>query len=291
MQYLWMAKLLATSAIRGSQQSESHGAIHIVDLDEERVYQPVDWNPSDIDWQGQDGARGLRGVAFHRERVFVVASDELFEYNPNFELVASYRNPFLKNCHAICVHKHHLFITSTAFDSILAFNLRRNNFDMALMMKTDGQNLAMGKFNPNSDDGPLPMNKLHINTIFCEEGGMYIAGLKTGGLLLYNGKRVGLSATLPTGAHDARPFRDGIVFNDTDNNHFRYATRTGKDDCAFKQNSGRGLCAVSDTVIAAGSSPATIALYDLEQKKMTKAVNISKDDRNTIHSLAVWPFS
>ncbi len=140
---------------------------------------------------------------------------------------------------------------------------------------------------------------------------MYISGLKTEGLLLYNGKRLGISATLPAGAHNARPFREGILFNDTQSNKLRYATRTGKDDCAFavplfpkadllktelddsriaRQGFGRGLCVISESLIAAGSSPATIALYDLEQKKMLKTVNISMDIRNTIHGLEVWPY-
>jgi hypothetical protein len=43
-------------------------------------------------------------------------------------------------------------------------------------------------------------------------------------------------------------------------------------------------------LIAAGSSPSTIALYDLEQKKMVKTVNISMDIRNSIHGLEVWPY-
>lgn len=306
-----MVKLVATSVVRGSCKGESHGGIYIVDLEKDRVYQPVDWNTMDIDWRGRGGDRGLRGIAFHKDRVFVVASDELFEYTPNFELVASHRNPYLKLCHEICVHEHHLFITSTAFDTILAFNLRKNSFDKGLMVITDGRNLTLGKYNPNSDEGPLPMNKLHINNIFCEKGGMYISGLKTEGLLLYNGKRLGISATLPAGTHNARPFREGILFNDTQSNKLRYATRTAKDDCAFgvplyseadllntemddsriaRQGFGRGLCAISDTLIAAGSSPATIALYDLEQKKMLKTVNISMDIRNTIHGLEVWPY-
>ena len=306
-----MVKLVATSVVRGSQQGESHGGIYIVDFEEEKIYQPVDWNTMDIDWQGRGWDRGLRGIAFHNDRVFVVASDELFEYNPNFELIASYRNPYLKHCHEICVHEHHLFITSTAFDTILAFNLRNNSFDKAFMVRTDGQSLSMARYNPNSDDGPLPMNKLHINNIYCEKGGMYISGLRTEGLLLYNGKRIGISTSLPTGTHNARPFREGILFNDTQSNKLRYATRAGADDCAFnvplysktdllntemgdsrlaRQGFGRGLCAISDTLIAAGSSPSTIALYDLEQKKRVKTVNISMDIRNAIHGLAVWPY-
>lgn len=306
-----MVKLVATSVVRGSSQGESHGGIYIVDLDEKRVYQPVDWNTMDIDWQGRGADRGLRGIAFHRDRVFVVASDELFEFDPDFELVASYRNPYLKHCHEICVHEHHLLITSTAFDSILAFNLRKNVFDMAMMLQTDGQNISLARYNPNGGDGPLPMNKFHINNVFCEKGGMYIAGLTTNGLLLYNGRRIGVSTTLPSGTHNARPFRDGIIFNDTESNALRYATRAGKDDCAFgvplyseadllntavddlriaRQGFGRGLCVISDNLIAAGSSPSTIALYDLDQKKMVMAVNISMDIRNAIHGLEVWPY-
>ena len=306
-----MVKLVATSVVRGSCRGESHGGIYIVDLEEERVYQPVDWNTMDIDWQGRGWDRGLRGIAFYNDRVFIAASDMLLECNANFELVASHRNHYLKLCHEICVHGQHVFITSTAFDSILGFNLKRNAFDIALMLKTDGANLSVGRYNPNSDKGPLPMNKLHINSVFCEQGGMYVSGLRTKGLLLYNGNRVGISTTLPAGTHNTRPFREGILFNDTQSDAVRYATRTGIDDCAFgvplypesdlrntdmddsriaRQGFGRGLCAISDTLIAAGSSPATIALYDLEQKEMVKAINISMDIRNTIHGLEVWPY-
>ena len=73
-----MVKLVATSVVRGSCKGESHGGIYIVDLEKDRVYQPVDWNTMDIDWQGRGWDRGLRGIAFHNDRVFVVASDELF---------------------------------------------------------------------------------------------------------------------------------------------------------------------------------------------------------------------
>lgn len=306
-----MVKLVATSVVRGSSQGESHGGIYIVDLDEERVYQPLDWNRMDIDWQGRGWDRGLRGIAFYRDRVFVAASDELFEFNPDFELIGSYRNPYLKHCHEISVHRQHVFITSTAYDSILAFNLKKNAFDMGMMVQTDGQNISLSRYNPNGDDGPLPMNKFHINNVYCETGGMYISGLKTNGLLLYNGKRIGMSTTLPQGTHNARPFREGILFNDTESNALRFATRNGEADCAFgvpwypeedllstdlddsriaRQGFARGLCPVSDTLIAGGSSPSTIALYDLEQKEMLMSVNISMDVRNSIHGLEVWPF-
>jgi len=306
-----MVKLVATSVIRGSSRGESHGCVYIVDLEQERVYQPIDWSAKDIDWRGHGRDRGLRGIACYRDRVFVVSSDELFEYNPNFELIRSYRNQYLKRCHELCVYEHHLFIASTAFDSILAFNLRKNAFDMALMLQTDGQNLSIARYDPNGDDGPLAMDKFHINNVYCEKGGMYIAGLRTNGLLLYNGKRIGMSATLPAGTHNAQPFRNGILFNDTENNVLRYSTRDGSDDFALglprfaeadllnadtddssiaRQGFGRGLCIVNDNLVAAGSSPATISLFDIDRKELATTVNISMDVRNTIHGLAVWPY-
>jgi hypothetical protein len=306
-----MTRVVVTCVVRGSRQGESHGGIYVVDLDNENVYQTVDWTKKDIDWRGHGGDRGLRGIAIHKNRVFVVASDELIEYTPNFELVASHRNQYLKHCHEICVHEHHLFITSTAFDSILAFNLESNTFDKAFMVKTDGNSLVMGQYNPNNNGGPLPMNKFHINNVFCDKGGMYISGLRTEGLLLYNGNRIGVSTTLPSGSHNARPFRDGIVFSDTQSNKLRYATRSGENSRVFsrplyanadllnadsdvspvaRQGFGRGLCAISDNLLAAGSSPATVSLYDLDQNKMQKTINFSMDIRNTVHAIEVWPF-
>ena len=45
---------------------------------------------------------------------------------------------------------------------------------------------------------------------------MYLAGLKTGGMLIFNGREVRMSVELPPGTHNARPFRDGVLFNDTE---------------------------------------------------------------------------
>jgi len=53
---------------------------------------------------------------------------------------------------------------------------------------------------------------------------------------------------------------------------------------------GRGLCVIDETLVAAGSSPSTIALHDLERARTRGAVTLSHDIRNAIHGLEVWPF-
>ena len=305
-----MVKVVATSVVRGSQQGESHGGVYLVDFDARKVEQKIDWDTMDIDWRGRGWDRGLRGVAIVGERVFIAASDELFEYDPDFNLIASYRNQYLKHAHEISVHEDHIFVTSTAFDSLLMFNLKANAFDRALFLRTDGVNLSFSPFDPNSENGPMPLNKMHINNVHCSAGGLYVSGLRTD-LIFFNGRRTGVAATLPNGSHNARPFKDGVLLNDTQANCVRFETRNAEDRCVFgvpvykqedligldlddtqiaRQGFGRGLCPISDTVIAGGSSPSTIALHDLESKKTLHAVTLSKDIRNAIHGLEVWPF-
>ena len=306
-----MTKLIATSVVRGANQGESHGGVYIVDFDAETVHQPIDWNTMNIDWQGRGWDRGLRGIAFDGERIFIAASDELFIYDPAFNVLSSHRNNYLKHAHEIFVYERHLFITSTGFDTILTFDLDKNEFSRAFFVQTDGRELGVKIFNPHKDHGPMMMNKLHINNVYCDQGGMYISGLNTGGLLFFNGKNIGISATLPQGTHNARPFGEGIIFNDTQGNTIRYATPGRENDRAFgvplynedelinsdlgdgklaRQGFARGLCAVSDNILAGGTSPSTITLYDLEANKVTKNVNLSMDIRNGIHGLEAWPY-
>jgi len=117
--------------------------------------------------------------------------------------------------------------------------------------------------------------------------------------------------TLPEGTHNARPFRDGVLYNDTKSDCLRYASRDGAEDRALKfpkydrslllntnlddsrtarQGFGRGLCLLSDHVVATGSSPSTISVHDLKENETVLKVNLSMDIRNAIHGLEIWPY-
>jgi hypothetical protein len=47
---------------------------------------------------------------------------------------------------------------------------------------------------------------------------------------------------------------------------------------------------VKDGLIAAGSSPSTIALHDFDSGETALSVSLSTDVRNAIHGLEVWPY-
>jgi hypothetical protein len=305
-------KLITSSVVRGSKQGESHGGVFLVDLENRELRQVLDWNTIDIDWQGRGWDRGLRGIVIHDQVVYIAASDELFAYTPEFKLIGSWRNPYLKHCHEIDVWEGNIFMTSTGYDSLLAFDPKKQKFHWALYVETENYRFKGTIYNPNGDEGPLLLNKLHLNNVCCRKGGMYITGLRTGGMLHFNGKKVRMAVELPVGTHNAQPFRDGVLFNDTQADLVRYAGRgEGEEDRSLRvpkyepgklthtdrdssrlarQGFARGLCPINHRVVAAGSSPSTVTLWDLKESKKLLSVNLTMDIRNAIHGLEVWPF-
>jgi len=147
--------------------------------------------------------------------------------------------------------------------------------------------------------------------VFADGHGIFISGMRTAGIIRIGDKNaVTKILELPAGTHNARPFRDGVLFNDTAASHVRYVCRDGTeqnfpiprydpaalthtelgDEKVARQGFGRGLCVIEEAIIAAGSSPSTVTLYDLETGSDITRVNFSMDIRNAVHGLEVWPF-
>lgn len=309
--------LIASSVVRGARQGDSHGGLYLLDFGKQDIRQVVDWNTGDIDWQGRGWDRGLRGIAFFGGEIYVAASDELFVYDPAFRLQRSFRSTYLRHCHEICVLNHHLYLTSTVNDSILAFDLERQRFFWAIHLARTADGYAGTAYDPNGIDGPggangpAPENRLHLNSVWADDTGLYASGLRAGGLLrIGSDNTVRLLAELPDGTHNARPFRDGVLFNDTASDLVRHDRRDGTavtfpvprypeeelthldlgDEQVARQGFGRGLCVVDGRFLAAGSSPSTVSIYDLETGSDVMRVNFSQDIRNAIHGLEVWPY-
>jgi hypothetical protein len=315
---LKLPTLIATSVVRGSQQGESHGGVYLVDFAQQQVKQVVDWNTGEIDWQGRGWDRGLRGIAFFAGEIYIAASDELFVYDQSFRIKRSFRSSYLKHCHEIHRLHHHLYLTSTGHDSILAFDLERQRFVWAIHLGHGEEGEPRGAaFDPNGIDGPggasgpPAHNRLHLNNVYADDNGVWVSGMRTGGLLrISDGNIVDLLVELPQGIHNARPLGDGVLFNDTASDHVRYVQRDGRetrfaiprydpdqlthtelgDEKVARQGFGRGLCVVDDQFIAAGSSPSTVTLYHLGSGTEVSRVNFSMDIRNAIHGLEVWPY-
>ncbi len=316
-----LPRLLTTSVVRGSSQGESHGGIYRVDFNTQQVDQLVDWNTADIDFTGRGWDRGLRGIEFHGDEIYIAASDELFVYDQNFKIRRSFRNNYLKHCHEISKLDRHLYLTSTGHDSILAFDLDKQAFVWAIHLAMTENGPVGTVYDPNGIQGPggakgpAALNTLHLNNIHTDARGLFVSGMRTRSMLhVASGGKVRLIVDLPEGIHNARPYGEGVIFNDTAANCLRYARRDGTqqvfavplydaselthtelgDDKLARQGFGRGLCIIpgenGHDLVAAGSSPSTISLYDLGSGATLARVNFSMDIRNAIHGLELWPF-
>jgi len=303
--------LIATSVVRGSQQGESHGGIYLIDFENQIANIMVDWDDSGIDFTGRGWDRGLRGIEFSGGEIFVAASDELFVYDQDFNIKRSYKNDFLKHAHEMNKFENLLFVTSTGYDSLLVFDLNRDEFTRGIHLRKGTNGWKSQLFDPLSKDGPEMANNLHLNNVRCSKKGLFVSGLRTGALIYMdsdlNAKEY---CSLPEGTHNARPFKQGVIFNDTKSDCIRAVSRDGNetnfkvptydetelthtnldDSRIARQGFARGLCLVDQKLIAVGSSPSTINLFNLEEKKKVASVNLSMDIRNAIHGLEVWPY-
>ena len=238
-------------------------------------------------------------------------SKELMVYDREFNLLRSHRNRYLRHCHEICRFERKIFLASTAFDSLLVFNLETREFDFGFHVQRPYGDWAGHTFDPRSANGPRPVNDFHLTMVHVDSHGIFSCGMKMDALLRMTDKlKLTEVCSLPTGTNNARPWNDGVIFIDSDNDCVRYAGRDGKqhvfrfptydasllesgglvDATIARQGFGRGLCPVDDRFLAAGSSPSTITLYDLEADMPVGSVNLSMDVRHAIHGLAVWPY-
>lgn len=301
-------KLLASSVVRGDRQDAGLGGLYLIDLEAQSVDKGLDLNAPGIDFAGRGRELGFRGIAIDGDRLYCMAGDELFAFAPEFELLGSWRNPYLKFCRGIAVFERKLYITASGCDSIIGFDLDAQRFDWALQILAPGFETGAHPFDPLSDDGPIMLSKLDLRDVYCDATGMYVTAER--GLIRFSGNAISTAVELPPGAHDARPYRDGVLFNDSLAGMLRYAGRgEGEEDRALPvphfydvlnrdccddalatAGLARGLCQLRAGVVAGGSSPAAISVYDLAANRTLLSVRLSPDARSSIHSIAVWPF-
>jgi len=303
-----LPKLIASSVIRGAQLGESHGGLYLVDLERGRAELELDWNRTDIDISGRGGDRGLRGVATYGEHLLVAANSELLLLDQQFSVIASFTNPYLMHCHEISVANGHVFMASTGFDSVLVFELAKRRFVHGFHLGVEGEAIKLKRYDPTAA-GPEPSRRFHLNSVRATPAGVWFSGLHTPGLLFTNGRSTSLTAPLPRGTHNAQPYEQGVIYNDTASDRVCYRNGSSVMQMAVPQferaqilnmdkfesavarpGFARGLCVLGEGLIAGGSSPSTIAVYDLRRGERVLHQNISMDVRNAIHGMTVWPF-
>jgi hypothetical protein len=316
-----MPRIICSSVVRSVHQGESHGGLYLVNLATAATEQVLDWTDANINWEGRGGDRGLRGIAFHEGLIYLAASDEVFIYDRDLKRQGSFRNPYLHMCHEIFVADGRLYLASTGFDSVLEYDLKTGAFTRGWTLRYPGvwryrrtlhlrPKPSLRPFDPNRAGGPGPGDSSHVNNVWVQDGEIFASGTNLPALMKITDRGLERHARTPYGTHNARPFREGVLFNHTRTDRIVYATRAGEhvasvplptypperlehadlpEDLA-RPTFGRGLTVLADGRIVGGSSPATITVYDLDAGEAMTSVNISMDVRNAVHGLELWPF-
>lgn len=312
--------VLMTDVVRSSQQGDPHGGAYLIDLETGSFEQVLDWNRVDIEWEGRGQGRGLRGICFVGQEIYIAASDELFVFDRSFNILRSHRCDYLHHCHEICYDgERYIYLSATSFDSVLRFDTHAGIFDRGWYIHA-GQRVIDTKtvstlearvFNPSHPGGPPRADTLHINNVVYSAGVCMFSGLAMNMLVSIINDQTRPYTLVPPTTHNCQPLGRGVVMNSTgqdaviltdrkarlikkfDYPRYDESTLTHTDvpgDYA-RQAFGRGLCIDPiNRLVIAGSSPGTVTAFEVASERMVASVQVSNDLRNAPHGLEIWPY-
>jgi hypothetical protein len=312
--------VLMTDVVRSSNQGDSHGGAYLVNLETSSFEQVLDWNRVDINWEGRGQGRGLRGICFVGDEIYIAASDELFVFDQQFNILRSFRCEYLHHCHEIAYDgDQYIYLSATSYDSVLRFDVRAQRFDQGWWMRTvereyDGKMVRAidaVAYDPDEPGGAQEGDTLHINNV-CVAGKVPLfSGLAMNLLVAIQDGQAKPFAQVPPTTHNCQPLGKGVVMNSTGQDAVVMADRQGRlikqfklprydestlthtdipDDFA-RQGFGRGLCIdPANRALIAGSSPGTVSVFDVQSESLIATVQVSNDLRNAPHGLEIWPY-
>ena len=315
-----LPKVLMTDVIRSSQQGDSHGGAYLINLQTGEFDQVLDWNRDDIDWEGRGQGRGLRGICFVGDEIYIAASNELFVFDQSFNVLRSHKCEFLHHCHEISYDGlNSIYLSSTSFDSVLKFDVQEQAFTQGWWIRAQevtrggrkGYELKASAFDPAGDKGPSRGDHMHINNVFVARGVCMFSGLAINMLGSIIDDEIQPYAIVPPTTHNCQPLGKGVVMNSTGQDAVVLADRNGRAMKKFayptyemselthtdipgdyaRQAFGRGLSVdEQNKLIIAGSSPGTVTAFNATSGEQLASVQVSNDLRNAPHGLEIWPF-
>ena len=293
--------ILATTVIRGVNEG-IHGELYMLDL-EDGDYDTVIRFDEPINFSGNGGERGLRGIALYDDYIFIGLYRDILILDKDFTEIQRISNRYLMDCHELFVHNDHMYVVSTLFDSILVFDLIEAKFVDAICFRK-GLAGRCFYYDPNDKNGPVADDTIHLNNVYVDDQKLICSGRNYADMLCLEDEELMSYARVPLMSHNARPLGSGIVYNDTA--RYRLVCCDGLGDTtgwdapsagmevfgtpAEVARAGfcRGLCVHGDLVIG-GSSFATITAYRIGQAEVVKSVYMSRSVRHSVHGLVVWP--
>jgi len=293
--------VLASSVIRSTFHGESHGGIYLVDLNNKKHEKKVDWNDPNIDWSGHGGDRGCRGLTIYQDKLYCSSAKEILVFDKQFNLVDRFTHPLINGTHEIYQDDGKLYTISNQYDCVLVFDLQTNQCIEGYQYKKGSGRIL--KFDPNTTQLEQS-DSLHLDMVYIENNFLYIGGSQFGYLLGFNladNSKIDCAPLVKPshfgGSHNLRRWNGGLIYCLSDENEICFQ-RNGELEkswrmpptnnayksvhgCFSKAGYTRGMVAGKDFIIC-GSSPAKVAIFDLDHDEAVSVVEIEQDIRYSI---------
>jgi len=297
-------KVIASSVIRSTIRGQSHGGLYVVDFDNNKYKQVLDWNYPHIRWDSGGGDRGIRGMVFYKDYLYAAGATYIYKFNKSFELVNQFNNTCFDGTHEMCIVDNILYSIANQFDAIWLFDLDKEEWIGGFQHILG---LEPKPFGPN--EAIQGSDSLHLDMVSYKDGVVWYAGSTTKFLYGFNmdTKELKQIKLAHPNTHNAQFWKDGIVFNrslESDTNYQvngeivqnwptpRYPTdklsNVIRGDHARTEYT-RGMAIEGDR-IAVGTSPASVHIFSLEQSAPLASFNITNDIRNSVCGLSLYPW-
>jgi hypothetical protein len=299
--------VIFSTVIRGvRRENQSHGNLYLLNLANGK-YKQVFELQSNINLRGHGCERGLRGICFHDKEIYIGTYDKLLQLNNRFEIINSFQNHYLKNCHEICRQNNDIYISLTIGNIILKFNLDKKKFVKGWKVFTPHG--PCGTFNPLIKNKTLSEDvRGHLNNVWATTDQVFFSGKNMKGVYSLEPNGMKFHAASPKGTHNIQVYEDHLLMNWTGKNKvclmkhdgtllkewpvikYKESTLRGNDNPhVARQRFARGLC-TWDNYIIGGSAPATISVYQ-RNGSVIASFQVTNNVRNSVHGLEVWPYA
>ena len=297
------SKILLTTVLRSSIINDIHGEIFLVDINNLKTERIFKWDNTNIDLKGRGSGRGLRGISFYKNKTYIASVNSILVFNKKLNFIREIKNKNINGIHEIDIFDDKLYITSTMIDSIIIYDLKNERF-------ITGIHIPSGIiYDPNNFNTFKYKDSIHLNNVFNKNGKIYFSCLKNNKLRFIENNKIYNYCEIPAGTHNVKILdNDNILFNYTKKNEIVIINKNNKrlkkyiinnsdidyfididNEKIARPNFGRGLT-FNDKFIYGGSSPATISIYNWDNKRPIKKINIHNNIRYAIHGLEFFPY-
>jgi len=281
-------RILATVVLRTSKPQEAHGFLVAIDWATRRVVRTIAAPAlySELGYRNRGGRRGFRGLARHRGKVWLAASDAIYLLDPaEMAIVGMVSHRYMGSIHDLFGEDDGVWVTCTGADGIFKIGEGQDVIDERWAKGPPTHDLRI-----HFDDA---LDTLHVNSIYRYRGELYFYAAFTGEVYRVTAAGLEVTDTLEAMCHNV--FRDerGFFRSVSPLSELRYGDRTialprGGPSGEFTHPGWlRGLERLPNGHVLVGSSPARIFEVDLQAARVVDQLVLKEDSNWTISGIAV----